>query len=376
MVSTRSSARLAGRSSCPSSQNNSSPKSAAGTKRKLDTPSLLKPKRGKRGAGKEQKTIEESLPTYVLFHLQNIVFAYKNPREGPNPEPAATDKPITGNSATETADNKAKKTREGAETENIEDSSKERSDITGARPNGNTNGTKTADKTSKMAETRAIEANNEVMTDASQDDSKKSDAPGPQPEESAVEAGAREQETPSSILEKGIIYFFFRARVNVEQPHDTNDIARSFIVLRPVPYGAKIAEGPIGDTGNCRLLVIPKKVLPLSGRDRFLVFVEKAKSSFQELKDNFMPASDHATKAAGIRHTPAATPVGEGIYAITTTGRVSHLAYILTVPSELNEVQKDLGLRERGSFVASIKNPEKKGPPNASFPKGPDYPQE
>lgn len=227
-----------------------------------------------------------------------------------------------------------------------------------------------------MAETGAIEANNKVMTDAPQDDSKKPDAPGPQHEESAVEAGAREQETPSSILEKGIIYFFFRARVNVERPHDTNDIARSYMVLRPLPHGARIAEGPIGDTGNCRLLAIPKKVLPLSGRDRFLVFVEKAKSSFQELKDNFMSASDHATKTAGIRHTPAAIPIGEGIYAVTTTGRVSHLAYILTVPSELNEVQKDIGLRERGSFVASIKNPEQKGPPNANFPKGPDYPKE
>lgn len=287
-------------------------------------------------------------------------------RKKPKSKPRATDRPTTKKSATETTDNKAKETRDGAETENIDDSAKEHSHVTSAKPNGNANGTKTADKTSKMDETGAIEPNGEVKTDAS----------GLQHDQSAIDAGAREEETPSGILEKGIIYFFFRARVNVEAPHDTSDIARSYIVLRPIPHGAKIGEGPIGDAGGCRLLAIPKKVLPRSGKDRFIVFVEKAKASFKELKDTFMSASDHATKTAGTRHTPAATPVGEGIYAITTTGRESHLAYILTIPSELNEVQRDIGLRERGSFVTSIKNPEQKGPPVISLHKVADYPKE
>lgn len=107
-----------------------------------------------------------------------------------------------------------------------------------------------------------------------------------------------------------------------------------------------------------------------------MVFVEKAKASFKELKDEFMSASDYATKTVGTSHTPAATPIGEGVYAITTTGRESHLAYILTIPSKLGEVQKDIGLRECGSFVASTKNPEQKGPANTSLPHGPDYPKE
>ena len=201
-------------------------------------------------------------------------------------------------------------------------------------------------------------------------------APGLRHDESAVEAGAREEEAPSSILEKGIIYFFFRARVNVHEPHDTDDIARSYLVLRPIPHGAKIGDGPIGDSGNCRLLALPKKVLPRSGRDRFMAFVEKAKVSFKELKDDFISASDHTTKTKGTSHTPAATPIGEGVYAITTTGRESHLAYILTIPSDLGEVQIDMGLRKRGSFVTSIKNPEQPGPANARLPRPPDYPKE
>lgn len=185
-----------------------------------------------------------------------------------------------------------------------------------------------------------------------------------------------DDEVPSSILEKGIIYFFFRARVNVDDPQDVKDIARTYMILRPMPLDAKLGDGPIGDDGNCRLLALPKKVLPLSGKDRFLTFVEKAKTSFSELKESFMPGSDYATKTAGTSHIPPATPLAEGVYAITSTGRESHLAYIITVPGELGEVQKDLGLKERGSFVTSVKNPTAPAPSNASLPQGPEYPKE
>jgi hypothetical protein len=197
-----------------------------------------------------------------------------------------------------------------------------------------------------------------------------------EPASGAVDPTEREEETPASILEKGIIYFFFRGRVGIDDPSSVNEIARSYMVLRPLPHGAKLGEGEIGDAGNCRLLALPKKVLPASGRDRFMVFVEKTKMSFKNLKDTFLSSSDYETKTAGTRHTPAATPVGEGIYAITTTGRESHLAYILTIPAELSEVQKDVGLRDRGSFITSTKNPKYPSPANASLPQGPDYPKE
>ena len=376
MAGTRSSSRIAAQSSSPSSQNNSSPKPAAGTKRKSDTASSSKSKRGKKGAEKEQKTIEETLSTSALPTAQDSLVANPRIRDEPKSEPTANDQPVTENGAAETTANKAKEAQDNAEADNVDESAKEHSDVASVKPNGDVNGTKASDDTPKMDGTGAIEPKDEAMTDAAQHDNKEPDAPVLRHDESAVVAGAREEETPSSILEKGVIYFFFRARVNVQEPQDTNDIARSYMVLRPIPHGAKIAEGPIGDDGNCRLLALPKKVLPLSGKDRFMVFVEKAKTSFNELKDNFISASDYATKTAGTSHTPAATPVGEGIYAITTTGRESHLAYILTIPSELDEVQKDIGLRERGSFVTSIKNPEQKGPANTSLLHGPDYPQE
>ena len=148
------------------------------------------------------------------------------------------------------------------------------------------------------------------------------------------------------------------------------------MVLRPIPTGAKLGVGPIGDDKNARLIAIPKKVLPRSGKDRFLAFVEKSKASFSELKNDFMSASDYATKTAGTSHSPPVTPLAEGVYAITTTGRDSHLAYMITIPNELGEVQKDVGIKESGSFVLSAKNPKFPGPANASLGKGPGYPQD
>ena len=194
--------------------------------------------------------------------------------------------------------------------------------------------------------------------------------------DSAVESSSkREESTPSSILEKGIIYFFERGRVGIDEPSSPNEIARSYIVLRPMPHGSKLGDGPIGDDGNNRLLALPKKVLPKSPRDRFMSFVEKAKVSLDEIKTNF-GASDYATKTAGTRHTPPMAPLGEGVYAITSTGRESHLAWLLTIPSEVGEVQRDIGLQQRGSFTTSVKNPTASGPSNANLPQGPEFPQE
>ncbi|KAL2024252.1 hypothetical protein VTK56DRAFT_9408 [Thermocarpiscus australiensis] len=194
----------------------------------------------------------------------------------------------------------------------------------------------------------------------------------------AVEPGGREnpESVPSSILEKGIIYFFFRPRVNVDEPSNVNEIARTHIILRPIEKDAKLGSGPIGDAGNSRVCVIPKKVLPQSGRDRWTGFVEKSGASFQQLKEEFLASSDYQTKTAGERHTPPATPVGEGVYAITSTGRESHLAYVLTLPEKLGEVQRDMGLKEKGSFIITTKNPQHAGPARARLPKPPEYPKE
>lgn len=359
MAGTRSSARraAAASSSPASSQAKSSPsKATTGNKRKADAGSSPKSKRGRKSNGKEQKTIEETLPDAGGEKTEkDIEMKDDTSTEAQNgPEAANIDDGAKGNAVKDEKDQEDKTTEKeelsakDGHSEKAETSAKvEDSDTVAAEKNGDTRNTATATKS------QTENANGDAVKESSQ----------------------REESTPSSILEKGIIYFFFRGRVNIDEPSDVNEIARSYIVLRPLPHNAKLEDGSIGDDGNNRLLALPKKVLPTSHQDRFMIFVEKAKSTMENIK-NTLGSSDYATKTAGTRHTPAATPVGEGVYAITTTGRESHLAYILSIPSELSEVQKDVGLRERGSFVTSVKNPQYEGPANTNLPKGPDYPQE
>lgn len=170
----------------------------------------------------------------------------------------------------------------------------------------------------------------------------------------------------SNILEKGIFYFV-RGRVGLEIDK-VDDVAQSYILLRPIDKDAKLGEGPIGDSRTTRLLALPKKVLPSSEKDCFMTFVEMSSPSYNELKSKFLSSDDYETKTAGTRHTPAATPVAEGVYAITTTGRDSHLACMTTLPEKHGSVQTRLGFEEKGSFILSTKNPQYESPANARLP--------
>ena len=64
-------------------------------------------------------------------------------------------------------------------------------------------------------------------------------------EDAIEEDKQREEAQPSNVLEKGVIYFFTRGRVGVEDPDSVQDIARSYFVLRPLAAGAKITDGAV-----------------------------------------------------------------------------------------------------------------------------------
>ena len=362
MAGTRSSARqaaAAGSSPASSEAKNTPAKASASSKRKSDTGSTPKSKRGKKSNGKAQKTIEETMPDDGDKDTgKDVETKGDNGAETQNGQDAAT----TDQALKEDADTVMEDSKDEDEDKNNAPADKSASDK--------------ADDSSKVEDTDSAEPKRATESDGDNSTENRTKGEADDTDGGAVkESSQREESTPSSILEKGIIYFFFRGRVGIDEPSNVSEIARSYIVLRPLPHGAKLGDGAVGDGGNNRLLALPKKVLPTSQRDRFMIFVEKTKSTMEDIK-NTLQSSDYTTKTVGTRHTPAAAPIAEGVYAITTTGRESHLAYILTIPSELSEVQHDVGLQERGSFVTSVKNPQYEGPANTNLPKGPDYPQE
>lgn len=346
MAGTRSSARQAANAAASSSpassqsQSAANKDSAAGAKRKGGPTTSPQAKKGRKGAKKEQATLEDTLPNQATEDESK-----DTEMKDESKAPGAESHELTSAQDNPNGDLKP----EDSATANGEGSKQENLDTASGGPE------QTAEEDAKQNGTEEAKAS--TGGDAVEESSK------------------REESTPSSILEKGIIYFFFRGRVGINEPSDVNDIARSYIILRPLPHGAELGDGPIGDAGHNRMLALPKKVLPVSPKDRFMTFVEKTNVTMEEIK-NSLSSSDYMTKTAGSRHTPAAAPIGEGVYAITSTGRETHLAYILTIPSEVSEVQDGVGLKQRGSFVTSAKNPETAAPAGASLPKGAEYPKE
>ncbi|KAK5171658.1 hypothetical protein LTR04_000023 [Oleoguttula sp. CCFEE 6159] len=414
MAGTRSSTRHAAGGSSPPKSSPAKTPTKAGSKRKADSPTSAKSgaKRGKKGAQKVQKSIEETMGAThdgsndakdddVPKDIEMKDAAHEG--EGTDKKAGAQENPDTNgkdawssspscwywaDSQSYAKDSRSRK--EGAtEKSDGDQHGKVTEAYHEARRGGDKNGEEPFKAKHHKKDDEAEEKGNGEEQEENADEALKKARGGGETQGSekteqdnstggaAVEESAERAEAmPSSILEKGIIYFFTRGRVGVDEPESVQDLQRSYFVLRPIPIGSKLGDGAMEESKNNRLCALPKKVLPKSGHDKFMVFVDKANCSIQDLKDNFMQGSEYSTKTTGVRHTPPVTPVGEGVYAITTTGRESHLAYMLTIPSELGEVQEEMGIRAKGSFVISLKNPTVSGPANASLSKGPGYPQE
>lgn len=55
----------------------------------------------------------------------------------------------------------------------------------------------------------------------------------------------------------------------------------------------------------------------------------------------------------------AARPVGEGKYAIIEHQNHTELAFILEMPQEIGEAQKELGIQKEASYIITVINPYK-----------------
>ena len=172
----------------------------------------------------------------------------------------------------------------------------------------------------------------------------------------------------TSSLEKGQIYFFYRPRVEEEDPQGKSDLQRLYMVLSP--QGRK----------KFRLAVIGRKRMPdpgRSGRGRDWGFVDMVRDKASAIQDE-LGAENYTTKTRGERHLPAARPLGEGVYRIVRHEDHTHLVYALELPRKPGEVQDELNIEKEASYIISIKNPEKGSPKSVGLSKGQkaDYPKQ
>ena len=158
------------------------------------------------------------------------------------------------------------------------------------------------------------------------------------------------------VLERGDIYFAYRPKMDVESPKGLDDVQRFYLILSP------------REEDRYRMIVIGRKKLPEieDGGDRYWAFVDKVSRQADDIMDE-PGAETRETKTRGKRTRPAAQPAGEGVYTIVRHGDHTHLAYVLELPGEGKDVQRALNIREEGSYIISVKNPEKPSPRGAGL---------
>jgi hypothetical protein len=148
----------------------------------------------------------------------------------------------------------------------------------------------------------------------------------------------------STILEQGDIFFFYRPKVRSEKVDNIEDVRRFFVVLAP-------------ESNNLyRLLVIGKKSLPE-------IRETEARSSERYwarvggiFNDPTLLTKELLSKE--FREGDMARPAGEGKYAFVDHNKHTELAFILELPKELGEAQKELGIQKEASYIITVINPK------------------
>ena len=201
-------------------------------------------------------------------------------------------------------------------------------------------------------------------------------------QEKQINANSNNDNNSSSmdaeILEQGDIYFFYRPKKAAEEVKGIEDVRRFFMVTAP--------EQEENNNNNnskknqlYRLFVIGKKSLPeirkseARSSERYWARVGGIFTDPNELTKELF--SDEFRKG------DAARPVGEGKYTIIIVKHQNQnhaeLAYILEMPNEPGEAQKELGIEKEASYIISVINPKISKSSNLpTTEEPPKYPQE
>lgn len=181
-------------------------------------------------------------------------------------------------------------------------------------------------------------------------------------------------------LEQGDIFFFYRPKVSSKEIKSIDDVRRFYMVLCP-EYEQKIIDNTNNDTNIkkkklYRLFIIGKKSLPeirkteARSSERFWAQVGGIFYDSKKLGEDLTSEE--------FRKGDVARPVGEGKYAIIEHQNHTELAFILEMPQEIGEAQKELGIQKEATYIITVINPNKPVPEGYSTAEAerPKYPKD
>ena len=148
------------------------------------------------------------------------------------------------------------------------------------------------------------------------------------------------------VLERGKVYFFFRAEV--EEAVEKQEAQRMFVVLVP------------DEPQRYRLLIIRRRrFFQESEIDRTSGFVDVVSGEPKCVEDRLAPEA-RDRKISGESHFPALRPIGEGVYRIIRHDDHTHFAYVLELPKATGGAQASFILENQANYIISMKNPQQR----------------
>ena len=167
------------------------------------------------------------------------------------------------------------------------------------------------------------------------------------------------------VLERGDIFFFYRPKLDVDDPESLDDVQRFYVVLRE--RGGHLF----------RLLTIGRKHLPeAEAHEREWGFVELVADKPEPVAGALRERT-YETKTRGTRTAKAARPAGEGAYVLLRGGgdagsgqHTLFLVYELALPKRPGPVQEELRIAPAAAYAVAVKNPEAPSPPGVGLREG------
>ncbi|SPO20063.1 uncharacterized protein UTRI_00457_B [Ustilago trichophora] len=239
-------------------------------------------------------------------------------------------------------------------------------------------------------------------------------------DQSNKETGSSSKEVPWHVSEKGLVYFFYRPKVqSADKAESTStesldDVQNTFMLLVPRASESDTAPANGADDKKAsakeeqddkrkppnptayRLVSLGKKRMPspevalksgqepggIGGRHSEAIWAQVADigADLNTIAEG-MGEEHYSTKTRGDRIKPAARPAGRGHYALSIkrtdppSSREVRLTYHLSHPSskDFGQVQEELGLHPSSSVLMQMRNPTLAptgpGAPAAGLPK-------
>lgn len=146
-------------------------------------------------------------------------------------------------------------------------------------------------------------------------------------------------------LERGEITFFYRPRVEEQNPGELDDIQRVLLVLAPESSAFQ------------RAIAVGRKRLPRSARrERFWGFVDLVLTDYD--MNAALDAHVYGTKTRGLRHLPAARRFAAGAYEIATHDGHSHLRWEIDRIADDDPISHESVIELEADYILTVANPD------------------